>query len=236
MVFLLTINLGHGESLVGGGGDDLVGASLSLDWGEFPLLWGAVGWLVDLGDNFAISIVSDNLNLTIFLLVKGKTVELIVAAALGNKNLVPGLSGLLVITDHIGLLLPVVSLLAAPVIIEDHLVVFVLNMDLSLATENGTTTGGLLWVLDALLLGVVPVLSLGTLVLTPHALSWVTVQVLLATGWGRGLMVHVLLVALAVWSWVSLAALGGILASLAPSLTATLSQETSIAGFLRRGG
>lgn len=99
------LNLVHLQGLVGGGGDDLVGIPFSLDWGELPLL-GALGWVVNLGDGAIVSIDSDDLCLVILLLVKGKTVEFVILTPLGNKDLVPGLSRLLFITDHGGLGLP----------------------------------------------------------------------------------------------------------------------------------
>lgn len=125
--------------------------------------------------------------------------------------------------------------MAASAVIEDLLVVDVLDVDLGLTAKDGGSTGGLLWVLDALLLGVVPVLLLGALALAPPAVGGVAVQVLLAAVGGGGLVVGVLLVALGVLSWVSLAGLGGSVGPLAGS-TSSLSQESSVAGFLRRGG
>lgn len=235
LVFLLALNLVHGQGLVGGGGDDLVGVPLSLDWGEFPLALGAVGWVVHPGDGLAASVVSDDLNLTGIPLVKGKTVEFIIPAALGDENLVPGLFGVLVEADDGGLVLPAVDLLAASAVIEDLLVVGVLDVDLGLATEDGGSASGLLGTLDTLLLGVVPVLGLGALALAPHAVLGVAVQVLLAAVGGGCLVVHVILVAVAVWGWVSLVALRGSSVPLALATTA-LSQPSSVAGLLRRGG
>jgi len=236
LVFLLPIHLGHGQGLVGGGGDDLVGVPLSLDWGEFPLSWGAVGWVVHLGDGLAISVVNDHLNLTLFPLVEGKTVEFIIPTALSDEDLVPGLFGVLVVADDGGLVLPGVDLLASSAVIKNLLVVNVLDVDLGLTAKDGGSTGGLLLVLDALLLGVVPVLGLWALVLAPHAVGGVAVQVLLAAVGGGGLVVHVLLVAVGVWGWVSLATFGGSLVPLAFASTLALSQESSVAGLLRGGG
>jgi len=235
LVFLLTLNLVHGQGLVGGGGDDLLGVALSLDGGELPLVLGAVGWLVHLGDGLSVSVVGDSLSLTSLLLVEGKTVEFIIPTALSNKDLVPGLFGVLVEANDLGLFLPGVDLLASSAVIENLLVVGVLDMDLGLTAEDGGSTGGLLLVFDALLPGVVPVLLLGALVLAPHTVSWVAVQVLLATVGGGSLMVGIFLVALGVWGWVSLAAFGGSTVPLALT-TSSLSQESSVAGFLRGGG
>jgi len=105
-VFVLALNLVHFQGLFVGNGDDLVGMPLSLDWGEFPLGLGAVGWVVQLGDGLVVSAVSDDLNLSVFLLVKGKTVELVISTALDNKDLIPGSLRLLLKANHVGLCLP----------------------------------------------------------------------------------------------------------------------------------
>jgi len=208
LVFLLSLDLIHGQGLVGGGGDDLEGIPLSLDGGEFPLGLGAVGWVVHPGDSLSASVVSDGLSLSIFPLVEGETVELIISATLDDEDLVPGLFGVLVVADDGRLVLPGLDGLTTAAVIENLLVVGVLDVDLGLAAEDGGSAGGLLWALDALLLGVVPVLGLGALVLAPSAVGGIAVEVLLATVGGGGLVVHVLLVALGVWSWVSLGAFG----------------------------
>jgi len=106
LVFLLSFDLVHGQGLVGVGGDDLVGVALSLDGSELPLVLGAVGGLVHPGDGLSASVVGDSLSLTLLLLVEGETVELIISAALHDEDLVPGLFGVLLESDHLGLLLP----------------------------------------------------------------------------------------------------------------------------------
>jgi len=91
LVLLLTLGVLHGEGLTGSGADDLEGVLLSGNWGKLPLLLLALGVAVHLGDDLATSVVGDNLDLASVLLVKGKTVVVIVSTLLGNKNLVPGL-------------------------------------------------------------------------------------------------------------------------------------------------
>lgn len=106
LVFLLSLDLVHGQGLVGVGGDDLVGVALSLDGGELPLVLGAVGGLVHLGDGLSVSVVGDSLDLTLLLLVEGETVELIISATPHDEDLVPSLFGVLLESDDLGLFLP----------------------------------------------------------------------------------------------------------------------------------
>jgi len=89
--FVFALDLFHGQSLVGGNGDDLIFIPLSFHWGEFPLSLGAVRWLVHLGNDFVVSIIGNDLDFTLFLLIEGKTVEFIISADLCHKDLVPGL-------------------------------------------------------------------------------------------------------------------------------------------------
>lgn len=233
LVLLLTLNLVHGEGLTGGGADDLEGVLLSLDWGELPLLLLAVGVAVHLGDDFAVSVVGDDLDLVSFLLVKGKTVVVIVSALLGNKNLVPGLLWVLVVSDDLGLILPAVGLLASSAVIKDLLVVGVLDLDPGAVSKDGWSAGGLLWVGDAPLVHVVPVLVLWALLLAPLAVVGVALQVLLAVVGGRGLVVDVLLVALGVGGWVVILTVLLTLLGLALLAAGRSSQESSIAAFFR---
>jgi len=157
LVIILTI-LVHFQGLVGVQGDDLEGILLSLDWGEFPLGLGAVCLVVCLGDGTVLSVVSDDLNLAVLLIVESKTVEFVIPALLDNKDLVPGLTRLLFKADHGGLVLSRVPLLASgcQAVIKHLPIVDILNVNLGLAAENGGTTSGLLMALDALVLGVVP--------------------------------------------------------------------------------
>lgn len=67
---------------------------------------------------------------------------------------------MLVVSNHGGLVLPVVGCLTSSAVIEDLLVVSVLDLDTGTVSEDSRSTGGLLWVGDALLLDVVPVLLL----------------------------------------------------------------------------
>lgn len=78
LVLLLTIDLIHSESL-SILADDLESVFLSWNWSKFPLLHLALGVAVHLGDNSAISIVSDNLYISLFVLfVKAKAVVIVV--------------------------------------------------------------------------------------------------------------------------------------------------------------
>lgn len=208
MEFLLSFDLGHGEGLLGGDGDDLVVVVVSGDWDDLPLLL-LMSWLVHLGDDFAASVVSDDLDLVSLLLVEGKTVVPVVGTALGDEDLVPLLGAVLIVSNNGSLLSPAVHWLATSAVIEDLLELDVLDLDLGGAAEDGLSAGGLLGSLDATLLNVVPELALGTFLLAPSALVGLAVKVLLAVAWVSGLVVDILLVALRVGGWVLLLVVGG---------------------------
>jgi len=126
--------------------------------------------------------------------------------------------------------------LASSAVIQDLVAVSVYDVDLSLTTKNGGTTSGLFLVLDALLLDVVPILGLWALVLAPLAVAGAALQVLLTAVGRGGLMVHVLSMALGVWSCVSLGTLGRSRVTLTTAALA-VSQGSSVATLLLlRGG
>lgn len=202
LVLLLTIDLVHGQGLFAGDADDLEGGLLSRNWYKLPLLVLVLSLLVHLRDDFAISVVGDNLDLVSFLLVKGKTVVVIVSTLLGNENLVPGLLWVLFVSNHGGRVLPVVGGVTSSAVIEDLLVVGVLDLDTGTVSKDSRSTGGLLWVGDTLLLDVVPVLLTWALLWAPLTFRGTALQVFTAVVWSRGLVVDVLLVTSGVRGWV----------------------------------
>lgn len=200
---LLTLDPVHGEGTTVLAADDLVCAVLSGDWDELPSGLGLGGLLERLSDNTILSAGNDHLLLITFLLVEGKTVVAGSVALLGNKDLVPSLVGVLVVSDDGGLAYPAASFLSIAAVIENLLVVLVFNMNLALASEEGTSTGSM-GCGDTLLLNVVPELASGTFSLTPHAFALVTVEIFGAIALGSGSVSDIFLVAASVLGWVFL--------------------------------
>lgn len=159
---------------------------------------------------------SQDLGLPVFNTVKSKAVILgRLATLLGNKNLVPWTTAFLAISYNFGGLLPVVVVGATAAVIDDLPELLVDSDYLGLTSKKSLSTVSLL-ALNALLLLLIPELTLRTLLLGPFALvSWVALKIAVARLWVRAFLVFILSVALLVlareaMAWARIALVGSI--------------------------
>lgn len=211
--------LDHGQGLSVLDVDDLV--FLLLAGGDNPplgrllvLLLALLVLLVHLGDwSILLLAGSQVLGLSVLNTVESEAVVLgSLVTLLGDEDLVPWATGLLVVSDDLGSSLPVVVVGATTAVFDDLSELLVSGDNLSLAAEHGWGTVSLL-ALDALFLLLVPVLTLWALFLGPAALVGVALEVAVAGAWGSALLVLILSVARLVLAgegvaWARLAGVG----------------------------